>query len=68
MQEPRTQTETTVMNGSELNSTNKVGHLNGRYSNRSIGAVRVRATHADRDDGDEQRCQKLAPLTINTRV
>ena len=23
---------------------------------RGIGAVRVRATHADRDDGEEQRC------------
>jgi hypothetical protein len=44
------------MNRSELNSTVKVGHLNGRYSYRSIGAVRVRATHADadRDEGDEQ--------------
>ena len=30
-------------------------NLNGRYSNRGIGAVRVRATHADRDDGDEER-------------
>ena len=25
------------------------GYLNGSYSNRGIGAVRVRATHADRD-------------------
>jgi hypothetical protein len=33
------------------------GNLNGRYSYRGIGAVcgTVRATHADRDDGDEQR-------------
>ncbi|MFN9904522.1 MAG: hypothetical protein ACK56F_00165 [bacterium] len=31
------------------------GYLNGRYSNRGIGAVRARATHADRDDGDERK-------------
>ena len=33
---------------------------------RGIGAVRVRATHADRDNGDEKRCQSQAPLVINT--
>ena len=49
------------MNGSELNSTVKVGHLNGRYSYRSIGAVRVRATHADRDDGDELADSEVPP-------
>ncbi len=58
--ELRTRTETTAMNGSELNSIIKVCYLNGRYSNRGIGAARVllvRATHADsdRDDRHESR-------------
>ena len=34
-------------------------NLNGRYSHRGIGAVRARATHADRDDGDERKCRSL---------
>ena len=34
------------------------GYLNGSYSNRGIGAVRVRATHADRDDGNENESAK----------
>jgi hypothetical protein len=46
------------MRTNQLNSKIKVGHLNGRYSNRGIGAVRVRATHADRDDGNENESAK----------
>ena len=40
------------------------GYLNGSYSNRGIGAVRVRATHADRDDGNENEYQLNSTIKV----
>ncbi len=38
--------------------------MNGRYSNRGIGAVRVRVTHADRDDGNENGNQLNSTIKV----